>query len=230
MSGSLPRFAQYGIVGPASAVPESTGACASASASEAPASFAPASGAPPSAGMHSTSGGAQGKPHMPILQPSPSGQTLPHEPQFFGSLPVSMQPPSHAFMPVAQPAPPSVDGDPSCPAPPSPVVPSPVGPSPMLASCSGATLVFAPLAHAAIKAPLRPRALSAAQSSRHRRMRTSRTAHGHQEATTSAAARLSFGSARSQRKDPTRRRSREWFRGTAAVWSRSRPGRTGRSS
>jgi hypothetical protein len=195
LSGSLPRFAQYGAVGPASGAPESMGAFASAAASDAPASFAPASGAPPSEGMHSTSGGAQGNPHTPILQPSPSGQTLPHEPQFFGSLPVSMQPPSQAFMPVLQPPPLSDDGDPSCPAPVSPVVPSPVGASPVLASCSGPTLVFEPLAHATIRAPLRPTALSAAQSSRHRRMRTSRTAHGHPEVTTSAAARLSFGSA-----------------------------------
>jgi len=197
LSGSLPRFAQYGAVGPASAVPESTGACPSVAASD-----APASGAPPSAGMHSTSGGAHGNPHTPILHPSPSGQTLPHEPQFFGSLPVSMQPPSQAFMPVAQP-PPSVDGDPSCAVPVSPVVPSPVGPSKVLASCSGVTLVFAPLAHAAIRAPLRPNATSAAQSSRHRRMRTSRTAHGHDEVTTSLDTRLSFGTGHGWRSAPS---------------------------
>jgi hypothetical protein len=161
-------------VGPPSAdvLPESTGSVP-ASASDPPPSCDPASGAPPSAGMHSTSGGAQGNPQMPILQPSPSGQTLPQEPQFLGSLPVSMQPPSQAFMPVAHP-PPSVAA-PSCP-PPSPIVPSPVGPSLVLPpSCSGETLVFAPLAHAAARAPLRPTVTSAAQSSRHRRMRTSRS-------------------------------------------------------
>jgi hypothetical protein len=172
--GSLPRFEQYGLVGapPESTAPASTGAGPSVWASDAPASDAPPSGAPApaSAGMHSVSGGTHGKLHMPIEQLSPSGHTAPHEPQFFGSVPVLTHPPSHALVPVLQPPPSPVD-DPSCPAL-SPAVPSRLESSGTPPSPSGDTLVLAPFAHAATSAPLMPTAARAAQSSRHR-MRTS---------------------------------------------------------
>jgi hypothetical protein len=160
--GSLLRFEQYGLVGapgPESASPASREAGPSVWASDAPLSGAPA---PASAGMHSVSGGTQGKLHMPIEQLSPSWQTRPHEPQFFGSLPVFTQPPSHALIPVLHP--PSVDA-PSCP-PPSPVVPSRLESSdrPLSPPPPGGTLVLAPFAHATTIAPLMPTAATAAQS------------------------------------------------------------------
>ncbi len=117
--GSSFRFAQYGMPPASVAPPPSTLASAAASEPVPPS-------VPPEPGMHSVAGAMQMSEHLPPEQDLPPVQPIPHEPQFFGSVPRSVHTPLQEVIPVAQPpSPPPV----SCVVPESDDVASPSVPS-----------------------------------------------------------------------------------------------------